>query len=390
MERKDFRAFFAADRANGFAKFDKTGVADIGCAWPTPDAAAKLVGYPKVKTLYLSLHSDNYCPTESLSILLAGWGTTLERIHLQDYRSDVPRNELCQALNQCRAEVAALKNLQLLDIVNMSVSQPLAAALARLPKLLNLDLDKVDLALPGFKELQQSRTLEDLSVTSSNLRKGDVSALSPAFRKRCRVNVYESSATRIPVPKAGAALRALFADRSIGDALFDEDGLATVGCPWPTAVVATKMVAYPKVKELNLGIHKSSECAPQALVKLLTGWKKSLDILKIMDRRWGTPKSPQTSVLDACCGELTALGKLSMFEVTGVAVSERSAKAIAQMPALESLKIAHTNVSLTALKALGQSKSLLGVCLHGTGLVRDDLAALSPAFRSRCKVEVYK
>ncbi len=41
MQRKDFRAYFTADRADGFVMFDPAGFAEVGCACPTTNEAGE-------------------------------------------------------------------------------------------------------------------------------------------------------------------------------------------------------------------------------------------------------------------------------------------------------------------------------------------------------------
>ena len=195
MERKEFRAYFDSDRARSFAEFDRRGFATIGCPLPNLKDAEEWTRYSKVKELHIGIHGTPIS-SDALGVLLDGWGSTLERLSIQDHRRDGLRDpkdfKLTNVLGDCRKSLSKLSCVWSMDVINVSLGKPAVIEMSKMPKLKSLRVSRCRFTYPAFKALENSDSLDDILVSGcSGVYSEDAKSLSQDFRERCRVVVYK-------------------------------------------------------------------------------------------------------------------------------------------------------------------------------------------------------
>ena len=191
MKRAEFRAYFDRHPGDGHVSFDRRGFADVGLPWPGLKDAKELAQYEKVKRLSLGIHTGKF-PAESLITMLTAWKGCLEDLKIQDFRFDVSRSDRCRVLPKCVRLLASMEKVRWLEIVEIPVPKSVATAISLMPQLTSLRLRGLEFSLSGFKELENSASLEDVYICdTSGIYKEDTKELSKSFRDRCRVVVFK-------------------------------------------------------------------------------------------------------------------------------------------------------------------------------------------------------
>lgn len=143
---------------------------------------------------------------------------------------------------------------------------------------------------------------------------------------------------------------------------FDRNGNARVVAVYVTVNAASKLINYPKVRELELWLNNRNDRKElSAAVKiLLRGWQTTLETLAfdhVVDLTIRKTPPPYRTLVE-CQTELADMPALRTFSTTNMVFDDRALEHVCQNSSLEEISITNAQISKKALEILAECKTL--------------------------------